>query len=149
MLTADLIIDNLPASSKKQVFEALAAQAAGLFFGKPDMVLAGMIERERLGSTAIGGGAAIPHLKISGLKRMYGVLARLSAPVDYDAPDGKPVDLIFVLLVPDGGKTTLHLKALAQIARFLRDVNTCARLRNCDQAALADIVSEWLKRQAA
>jgi PTS system nitrogen regulatory IIA component len=149
MLTADLIIDNLPGANKKQVFDALAGHAASLFFGPPEMVVGAMIDRERLGCTGIGAGCAIPHIKLRGLKKMYGVLARLRQPVDYASPDGKPVDLIFMLLVPEGDRTASHFKALAQIARFLRDPDICARLRTGDKNAISLTFTEWLKKQAA
>jgi len=149
MITADLIIDSLPASSKKQALELMASRAAGLFFGNPDQVLNALIERERLGSTGIGSGVAIPHIKLPGLKRMYGLLARLETPVDFGAIDGRPVDLVFMLLAPVDSKTTQHLMALAQISRFLKDVNTCDQLRACRGEGLAAILAEWLKRQAA
>jgi PTS system nitrogen regulatory IIA component len=149
MLTADLIIDNLPGANKKQVFDALAGHAAGLFFGQPDMVLMAMIDRERLGCTGIGGGSAIPHIKLKGLKKMYGILAKLQRPVDYGAPDSQPVDLLFMLLVPDGDKTASHFKALAQVARFLRDPSICSALRAGDKAVISLIFTEWLKKQAA
>jgi PTS system nitrogen regulatory IIA component len=150
MISADLILENLRATSKKQVLELIAEKAAGLFFGNPDTVLGALIERERLGSTGIGAGVAIPHIKIPSLKRMYGVLACLSTPVDYGAIDGQPVDLIFLLLAPSESKTTEHLKALSQVSRFLKDAETCCRLRGTrDHAAIAAVIDEWLKRQAA
>jgi PTS system nitrogen regulatory IIA component len=150
MITADLIIEDLQAASKKQVFESIAAQSAELFFGQPDAVLRALLERERLGSTGIGCGVAIPHVKLAGLKRMYGVLARLSHAVDYDAIDGRPVDIVFMLLAPEGAKTTLHLKALAQVSRFLKDAEVCNRIRmSCAQEAITAVFTDWLNRQVA
>jgi PTS system nitrogen regulatory IIA component len=93
---------------------------------------------------------AIPHIKIEGLKRMYGVLARLAVPVDYESPDEKPVDIIFMLLAPADSKTTEHLKALAQISRFLKDDMTCKEIRACcDNKKIATLLMEWVKTQAA
>ncbi len=85
--------------------------------------------RERIGTTGIGGGVAIPHVKVPGVSRTYGVLARMHAPLDYDAIDGEPVDIIFMLLAPAESKTTQHLKVLAQMSRFLKDSTMVAALR--------------------
>lgn len=150
MLTADYIIENLQASSKKQALEVIAGHAAELFFGRQDAVLDALIERERIGSTGIGCGVAIPHIKIEGLKRMYAVLARLEKPVHFDSIDNQPVDIIFTLLAPADSKTTLHLKALAQISRFLKNAGTCDALRaSCAREKLAAILDDWAKSQVA
>lgn len=150
MIAADIIIDNLKAESQKQAFSALAEAAAELCFRPADEILQALLERERLGSTAIGRGAAIPHVRIAGLKRMYGVLARLETAVDYHAPDGRGVDVVFMLLAPLEGKTTQHLKALAQVSRFLKDEDTCARVRAADgREDIAALFAEWIRKQAA
>jgi nitrogen PTS system EIIA component len=149
-MKTDLVIDNLDAASKKQALETIANRAAELFFGRPADVFDALMTRERLGSTGIGCGVAIPHIKLDGLTRMYGILARLKTPVDFGAADGKPVDLVFTLLAPSDSKTTLHLKALAQVSRFLKDAETCAQLRSCcDRRKLEDVLEEWVKEQAA
>jgi nitrogen PTS system EIIA component len=149
MLPADRIAGPLAATSKKQAFEQLARHAGELFHAAPDMVLAGLLDRERLGCTGIGLGCAIPHLKISGLKRPYGILLRLAAPVDYGAPDGAPVDLLYLLVVPDSGRTTAHMKSLALMARFLRDPAIRQNLRAADASAMAAVIDEWVRRQQA
>jgi PTS system nitrogen regulatory IIA component len=150
MISADLIMPGLAASSKKQAFRAIAEKTAELFGGDAKQILDALLDRERIGSTGIGCGVAIPHIKLANISRMYGVLARLETPVDYDAVDGKPVDIIFLLLAPAEAKTTQHLKMLAHISRFLKDNATCAAIR--DAAGNADIealLAAWAKSQAA
>jgi PTS system nitrogen regulatory IIA component len=128
LLTVESIDANLPASNKKGLFQQLAA-AASRHTGIPaKTIVAALGEREKLGSTGFGGGVAIPHGKIEGLDRVYGYLARLSTPIDFQAVDGLPVDLAFLILSPpDSGAD--HLKALASVSRTLRDRDTVAKLR--------------------
>lgn len=118
----------LAAANKRALFQALA-QIAGprLQFDQAELVAA-LVERERLGSTGFGNGVAIPHGKIPGLKRVYGLVAHLAEPIDYKAIDGAPVDLAFLLLSPpDAGAD--HLKALAAISRVVRHAPTLEKLR--------------------
>lgn len=151
MITTDLIIENLSAGSKKQAFRLLSEQAAELFFGKPADIFDALMEREQIGSTGIGCGVAIPHIKLPNLKKMYGVLARLEKPVDYDSIDDKPVDIIFMILAPADSKMTQHLKALADISRFLKDSQNCEQIRcTANRNDLAKFIADWLtKHQAA
>lgn len=116
------------AVSKKQLFQQLA-QIAGTVYGvDADMVVERLVERERLGSTGFGGGVAIPHAKLDGLDHVVGVFAQLIQPIDFDAVDDEPVDLVFMLLSPtDGGAA--HLKALARVSRSMRDGTFVAKLR--------------------
>ncbi|MEE8204052.1 MAG: PTS sugar transporter subunit IIA, partial [Alphaproteobacteria bacterium] len=93
-----------------------------------------LLERERLGTTGVGLGIAIPHGKMADLDRLYGVFARLNNPVDFDAVDDQPVDLIFLLLAPESAGAD-HLKALARVSRLLRDQSVCEKLRGSDTAA--------------
>ena len=127
-LDCDAIKTALPGGNKRSLLQQLAnlgAQRLGLDSGA---VLASLNEREQLGSTGFGHGVAIPHARIDGLERIYGLFARLGEPVDYKAIDGKPVDLVFLLLSPmDAGAD--HLKALASISRVTRDAATLERLR--------------------
>ena len=88
-----------------------------------------LMQRERLGSTGIGGGIAIPHGKLARLDRLFGLFSRLERPVDFEALDGQPVDLLFLLLAPEAAGAD-HLKALAQVARLLRDPETARKLRD-------------------
>lgn len=150
MINADLIIPALEATSKKQAFRAIAEEISEQIGGDTDDLLTALLDRERIGTTGIGAGVAIPHIKIAGAERMYGVLVRLETPVDYDAIDNMPVDIIFMLLAPAESKTTQHLKMLAHISRFLKDSKTCAALRGARETeTLSAVLSEWAKEQAA
>lgn len=126
------------ASSKKQVFEQLAERSAAISGLHQRAIFDMLLERERLGSTGVGEGVAIPHARPAGIDRIYGVFARLDKPIPFDAPDDKPVDLIFLLLAPasEGGD---HLKALARIARTLRDKTIRRQLR--DAGTARDVVN--------
>jgi len=87
-------------------------------------------QREKLGSTGVGNGIAIPHGKLPKLTRLFGVFARLERPIDFEALDGQPVDLLFLLLAPEAAGAD-HLKALARVARLLRDADIARKLRDC------------------
>lgn len=134
LMSADRVLVGLRAASKRQLLQELAEEAAATCGLDASVVLDALMQREKLGSTAVGEGIAIPHAKVPGLPKLIGFFARLARPVDFDALDDKPVDLVFLLLAPEGGSAE-HLKALARIARILRDPAMCARLR---QAANAD-----------
>lgn len=150
MISADLILPDLRATSKKQAFRSMAEAVAPLVGSTAEAVFDALMARERIGTTGIGGGVAIPHVKLEGLENIFGVLARLDSPVDYDAIDGGPVDLIFMMLVPAESKTTQHLKVLAQISRFLKDCDTCETLRGCtERKKIEDLIAEWTRSQAA
>lgn len=150
MISADLILPDLRATSKKQAFRSIAEAVAPLVGSSVEAVFDALMARERIGSTGIGGGVAIPHIKIEGMDRIFGVLARLDSPVDYDAIDGAPVDLIFMMIVPAESKTTQHLKVLAQISRFLKDSDTCETLRSSsERKKIEDLIAEWARSQAA
>ena len=112
------------------------------------LILAGLNEREQLGSTGFGQGVAIPHAKVEGLDRIYGLFSRLGEQVDYKAIDGRPVDLVFLLLSPpDAGAE--HLKALAAISRVTRDAATLERLRGArSRDALAAVLMGADEREA-
>ena len=127
------VSDALKAASKKQALQELSAIAAAQTAQDQRAVLTILLARERLGSTGVGAGIAIPHGKLTGLTRPSAVFARLREPIDFDAVDGRPVDLIFLLLAPDSAGSD-HLKALALVSRLLRDERVCARLRGADSA---------------
>jgi PTS system nitrogen regulatory IIA component len=148
-LDCDAIKTALPAGNKRSLMQQLANFAAQRLGLEPTVVLAGLNEREQLGSTGFGHGAAIPHAKIDGLPRVYGLFARLGEPVDYKAIDGHPVDLVFLLLSPpDAGAE--HLKALAAISRVARDAATLERLRGArSRDALAAVLMGADERDAA
>jgi PTS system nitrogen regulatory IIA component len=128
LLRADAVLTGVPGASKKALLGQLG-QIAGPLTGLDGRMIADrLLERERLGSTGFGGGVAIPHAKIVGLPAVTALFARLSQPVDYQAVDDLPVDLVFALLSPvDAGAE--HLKALARVSRRLRDAGFLAKLR--------------------
>jgi PTS system nitrogen regulatory IIA component len=133
LITPKSIIPNLRAGSKKQALQELARKAAELTGQHERAVFDVLLERERLGTTGVGHGIAIPHGKLQGLDRVHGLFARLERPVDFDAIDEQPVDLIFLLLAPEAAGAD-HLKALARVSRLLRDGSMCERLRGADSA---------------
>ncbi|AGB69870.1 MULTISPECIES: PTS IIA-like nitrogen regulatory protein PtsN [Rhizobium] len=134
LLQQDAIIPALKANSKKQLLQELAAKASKLT-GLPEREIFDVVlQRERLGSTGVGNGIAIPHGKLASIKSIAGIFARLEAPVDFEALDDQPVDLVFLLLAPEGAGAD-HLKALSRIARVLRDQDLVAKLRATDSAS--------------
>lgn len=133
LITPRSIIAGLRATSKKQVLQEMARRAAQLA-GVPERTIYDvLIERERLGTTGLGSGIAIPHGKLAELQRLHGLFARLERPVDFDAIDDQPVDLVFLLLAPAGAGAD-HLKALARVSRLLRDRAVREKLRGTDNA---------------
>lgn len=133
LLQPDAIIPALKVNSKKQLLQELAAKAAKLI-GVPEREIFDVIlQRERLGSTGVGNGIAIPHGKLNSIPTIRGLFARLETPVDFEAIDDEPVDLVFLLLAPEGAGAD-HLKALSRIARVLRDQDLVAKLRATDSA---------------
>jgi PTS system nitrogen regulatory IIA component len=127
----------------------LAEKAAALTGLDGRDILEALLQRERVGSTAVGRGIAIPHGRLAGLQRIVSVFARLEQPVDFEAPDEEPVDLIFVLLAPEQAGAD-HLKALARVSRLLREPQTIERLRaSHDRATLYSILIEPSTVQAA
>lgn len=129
MIAPDITLPLLDVTSKKHLFYVLAHETAPMLRAAPEALLTALLTREKIGSTGIGNGACIPHVKMEGIDRLYSVLATLRQPVDYDAPDQKPVDIVFMLIAPAESKTTQHLRALAQMSRFLKDTATIEKLR--------------------
>lgn len=128
LLKSDAVFCCLKASSKKQALEELAQVAAPLAGLDTKDVFNALLQRERLGSTALGRGIAVPHVHFRGLDRIVCLFAKLAQPVDFEAPDHQPVDLMFLLLSPEHASGD-HLKSLARISRLLRDTSTIERLR--------------------
>ncbi len=128
MLPLKGIMPSLRPANKKALLEAIAEQAEAVSGLPARVVFDALLQRERLGSTGIGGGIAIPHGKFEGLDRLVGLFARLEKPVDFSSLDGEPVDLVFVLMAPEGAGAD-HLKGLAKVARILRNPATTAKLR--------------------
>ena len=138
MPLADLVAPNaiLPAlrvNGKKQALQELAAKAAALTGQNERSIFEILLQREKLGSTAVGNGIAIPHGKMAKLNRLFGLFARLDRPIDFEALDGQSVDLVFLLLAPEAAGAD-HLKALARVARLLRDPEMARKLRDCRDA---------------
>ncbi|HRD75366.1 MAG TPA: PTS IIA-like nitrogen regulatory protein PtsN [Hyphomicrobiaceae bacterium] len=129
MITLDGIIPVLRAKSKKQVLQDLAQRAATITGLPSREIFETLLQRERLGSTGVGRGIAIPHGKLPGLKRMQSLFARLETPVAFEAHDDEPVDLIFLLLAPEHAGAD-HLKALARVSRLLREASAAEKLRS-------------------
>jgi len=131
ILAPELTLCQAPASSKKRVLESIAER---IHFQDETLsetdIFNNLVSRERLGSTGIGQGIAIPHCRLDGLDRVIGVLMTLSEPVDFDAIDNQPVDLVFALVVPKEA-TSEHLELLSQLAEKFNDDNFCQQLRQC------------------
>ena len=143
ILTVSHVSLDLEASSKKRVFEQ-----AGLLFENLDgiarsLVFESLFSREKLGSTGLGQGVAIPHGRIKGLKEALGAFVRLAQPVAFDAPDGNPVSLVFVLLVPEKA-TEKHLQILSELAQMFSDKALREAMMSApDAAALHQLISAW------
>jgi PTS system nitrogen regulatory IIA component len=133
MIQPSAIVANLRVSSKKQALQELSKRAAELTGLSERKIFEVLIQRERLGTTGVGHGIGIPHGKLSELDRLYGLFARLEHPIDFDAIDEQPVDLICVLLAPETAGAD-HLKALARVSRLLRDQSVCEKIRGSDKA---------------
>jgi nitrogen PTS system EIIA component len=138
MLLTDLVAPNaimpaLKANNKKQALQEIAAKAAELCGQTERTILEVLQQREKLGSTGVGHGIAIPHGKLPKLEKLFGLFARLDRPIDFEALDGQPVDLVFLLLAPEAAGAD-HLKALARVARLLRDADVARKLRNSRDA---------------
>lgn len=141
-ISPNSVLPSLKAKTKKQLLQELASRA-GRLTGLPERsIFDVLLQRERLGSTGLGQGIAIPHGKIAGLKGIVGIFARLGEPIDFDAIDGEPVDIVFLLLAPEGAGAD-HLKALARISRLLREGSAVEKLRvSKDAAALYAVLTE-------
>jgi PTS system nitrogen regulatory IIA component len=133
VVALDAIIPALKVNGKKQALQEIAAKAAHLSGQNERTIFETLLQREKLGSTGVGNGIAIPHGKLPKLGRLFGLFARLDRPVDFEALDGQPVDLVFLLLAPEGAGAD-HLKALARVARVLRDPEVARKLRESRDA---------------
>ncbi len=127
----EAVIPDLRATSKKNALAALAAEAAKQTGFSEREITDVILEREKLGSTGVGHGVAIPHGKLPSLEGLHGVFARVTQPIDFESVDDQPVDLIFLLLAPENAGAD-HLKALAKISRMLRDKETCEKIRKAE-----------------
>jgi nitrogen PTS system EIIA component len=142
LLAADGVFPLLRAKDKKAALVELSQRAGEITGLEARLIHDALVQRENLGSTGLGRGIAIPHVKLRGLKTISCLFARLETPVPFDSLDNEPVDLIFVLLAPEHASGD-HLKALARISRILRDPRALDRLRSAnDRAALMAILTE-------
>ena len=142
LLTPESIVSNLKVTSKKQVLQELSKRIAKIIDCDERFIVDVLLEREKLGTTGVGDGIAIPHGKLGSLKKLHGFFARLERPVDFDSVDERPVDLIFLLLAPESAGSD-HLKALARISRLLRDKANCDKLRGLNNTeALFALLTE-------
>ena len=149
LISTDGVLANLRATSKKQALQELSQRAAQVTGLHERAIFDVLMERERLGTTGVGNGIAIPHGKLANIDRLFGLFARLERPVDFDSIDEHPVDLIFLLLAPESAGAD-HLKALAKVSRLLRDQAVCEKLRGTDDAeALFAVLTESLSSRAA
>jgi PTS system nitrogen regulatory IIA component len=141
LVAHNAVIPALKVNSKKQAIQELAAKAAKLTGQNERGIFDTLMQREKLGSTGVGNGIAIPHGKLVKLDKLFGLFARLERPVDFDALDGQPVDLVFLLLAPEAAGAD-HLKALARVARLLRDPDVARKLRESrDSEALFAVLT--------
>jgi nitrogen PTS system EIIA component len=133
LMTRDAVFCCLKVANKKQALEELAVIAAPLTGIDSKALYNSLLQRERLGSTGLGRGIAVPHVHVPGLKRIVCHFAKLSTPIDFESPDNQPVDLLFLLLSPEHASGD-HLKSLARISRLVRDTVTIDRLRAATDA---------------
>jgi nitrogen PTS system EIIA component len=149
LVTPESVVSKLRATSKKQVLQDLARKASDVTGQNERAIFEVLMERERLGTTGVGNGIAIPHGKLADLTTLYGVFAHVEEPVDFQAIDDQPVDLIFLLLAPESAGAD-HLKALARVSRLLRDKSMCEKLRGADSDdALYALLVESTENRAA
>ena len=145
----DAVLASVKASGKKALLAELASRAATVFKLDDRRLFDRLLERERLGSTGIGGGIAIPHARLTTLTKPVGLFARLAGPVDFESIDERPVDIVFLLVAPEGAGAD-HLKALARVSRLLRDRALVEKLRATESAdALYALLVESVQAQTA
>ena len=149
ILNTKSIITNLNVDSKKNLFQEISLQCSTLFGLDQKEVFPALSEREALGPTGMGDGMAIPHARVSKVESVEGLFIRLEKPILFEAIDGIPVDLIFVLLAPLGTSGD-HLKALARVSRLLRNESTRHKLRsNNDSSVIYSMLTEENEEKAA
>ncbi|MEQ8440602.1 MAG: PTS IIA-like nitrogen regulatory protein PtsN [Alphaproteobacteria bacterium] len=142
ILRSDAVIEKLAVTSKKQVLQEISRRASMICDLDERTIFDTLLERERLGTTGVGNGIAIPHGRLSGLDRPVGIFARLTRAIDFDAVDDQPVDIVFALLAPNDAGAD-HLKALARVSRLFRNREMCEKLRGSDEAdALYGLLTE-------
>ncbi len=153
LISPETVIANLRVATKKQMLQELAKRATEMVGAKVGIserdIYNVLLERERLGTTGVGSGIAIPHGKLGKLEKLYGLFAKLDRPIDFEAIDDQPVDLVFLLLAPEAAGAD-HLKALARVSRLLRDRAVCEKLRGAETPdALYAVLTEQAASHAA
>jgi len=128
LLSPEGVLPSLKVKDKKQLLQQLADKASQITRVPQSRILETLIERERLGTTGVGQGIAIPHGRLTEIKKITGIFAKLETPIEYEAVDNQPVELVFMLLAPEGAGAD-HLKALARVSRLLRNQSACDKLR--------------------
>ena len=142
ILAPQSVFPRIKAANKKKLLADLSQRASALIGVKEDKIFETLWEREKLSTTGVGHGVAIPHGRIPKLERITAIFARLEEAIDFDAVDDAPVDLVFLLLTPEDAGAD-HLKALARISRLMRSVAMCEKLRAApDKAALYALLTE-------
>jgi PTS system nitrogen regulatory IIA component len=145
----EAVLASVKATGKKALLAELASRAATVIKVDERRLFDRLLERERLGSTGIGGGIAIPHARLTSLSKPVGLFARLVHPIDFDAIDERPVDIVFLLAAPEGAGAD-HLKALARVSRLLRDRALVDKLRATENAdALYALLVDSVQTQTA
>lgn len=149
LIGPECVLPSVKATGKKQLFQEICTKAREVHGLEHRRMVEGLMEREKLGSTAMGNGIAIPHARIEDLGKIVGFFARMERPLDFEAADGLGVDLVFALLVPKVSGTD-HLRALAKVSRLLRDSEICSKLRaTTDGDALYALLTETPTSKAA
>lgn len=133
ILTEQNILLGLKSGSKREFLQDLAQKVSEICGIDALTIFDSLLERENLGSTGFGDGTALPHSRFTGLDKVYAFFAKPSYPVDFDAVDNKPVDLVFLLMSPEGNGAD-HLTALAMLSRILKDESTCGKLRQMSKS---------------
>ena len=133
IMTEKSVVMGIKANSKRQLLQELAQKASEITGINDRTIFDTILERENLGSSGFGAGTALPHGRIADIDKVYGIVTKLNTPVDFESIDGKPVDLVFMLISPEGSGAD-HLTALAQVSRILKDEATCSKLRAASRA---------------
>lgn len=149
ILKSDAVKSISSCTSKKRLFHDLGELAEASYGLNATSVIDALVDREGLGPTGVGQGIALPHARLAGVDRVVGLFLRLEKPLNFEAVDRQPVDLVFALIAPENAGVD-HLKALALVSRTLRDSAVCAKLRaNSDVNTLHTILTEQNASQAA
>jgi nitrogen PTS system EIIA component len=150
LLNRERVRARMEAGSKKKVLECLSeALSASLTTHNTEQIFDQLIARERLGSTGLGAGVALPHCRLAGIEAPMGALATLTDAIDYDSPDNEPVDLVFALIVPDSADEE-HLQLLARLAELFMQKEMCDQIRNAQTAdEVLSLIHQWQQHAAA